>query len=65
MSTATAATATTETNKKARSQPIKNQIDYLEIRVEQSESTGLSFRGEKLDSVDRSFFSWWRNTRLS
>ncbi len=54
MSTATAATATTEQIKSAIA-AYKNQIDYLEIRVEQSESTGLSFRGEKLDSVDRSF----------
>ncbi len=54
MSTATAATATTEQIKSAIA-AYKNRIDYLEIRVEQSESTGLSFRGEKLDSVDRSF----------
>ncbi|WP_319422050.1 TldD/PmbA family protein [Pleurocapsa sp. FMAR1] len=54
MSTATAATATTEQIKSAIA-AYKNQIDYLEIRVEQSESTGLSFRGEQLDSVDRSF----------
>ena len=54
MSTVTAATATTEQIKSAIA-AYKNQIDYLEIRVEQSESTGLSFRGEKLDSVDRSF----------
>lgn len=33
----------------------KNDVDYLEIRVEQSESTGLSFRGKQLDGVDRSF----------
>jgi TldD protein len=30
-------------------------IDYLEIRVEQSESTAISFRGHQLDAVDRSF----------
>ena len=30
-------------------------VDYLEIRVEQSEATGLAFRGERLDAVDRSF----------
>ena len=30
-------------------------IDYLEIRVEQSESTAISFRGSQLDAVDRSF----------
>ncbi|MDJ0568470.1 MAG: TldD/PmbA family protein [Pleurocapsa sp. MO_192.B19] len=33
----------------------KDKVDYLEIRVEQSESTGLSFRGKQLDAVDRSF----------
>jgi len=33
----------------------QDKVDYLEIRVEQSESTGLSFRGKKLDSVDHSF----------
>ena len=33
----------------------KNQVDYLEIRVEQSESTSLSFRGHQLDGVDRGF----------
>lgn len=33
----------------------KDQVDYLEIRVEQSESTGLSFRGKQLDAVDRNF----------
>lgn len=33
----------------------KNQVDYLEIRVEQSESTSLSFRGPQLDGVDRGF----------
>ncbi len=32
----------------------KDQIDYLEIRVEQSEATSISFRGPQLDSVDRS-----------
>jgi TldD protein len=32
-----------------------NSIDYLEIRVEQSEATGLGFRGHQLDVVDRSF----------
>jgi TldD protein len=30
-------------------------VDYLEIRVEQSEATGLGFRGYQLDAVDRSF----------
>ncbi|MGK7895005.1 MAG: TldD/PmbA family protein [Xenococcus sp. (in: cyanobacteria)] len=33
----------------------KNNVDYLEIRVEQSEATSLSFRGAQLDGVDRSF----------
>ncbi|MDJ0681386.1 MAG: TldD/PmbA family protein [Xenococcaceae cyanobacterium MO_167.B52] len=33
----------------------KNNVDYLEIRVEQSESTSISFRGHQLDGVDRSF----------
>ena len=50
----TAATATTEQLKKAIA-TYKDKVDYLEIRVEQSESTGLSFRGKQLDAVDRSF----------
>ncbi|MEL6439318.1 MAG: TldD/PmbA family protein [Cyanobacteria bacterium J06621_8] len=33
----------------------RNQVDYLDIRVEQSESTELSYRGQQLDTVDRSF----------
>ncbi|MGF1540975.1 MAG: TldD/PmbA family protein [Pleurocapsa sp.] len=33
----------------------RQNVDYLEIRVEQSESTGISFRGQQLDAVDRSF----------
>ncbi|MDJ0576183.1 MAG: TldD/PmbA family protein [Xenococcaceae cyanobacterium MO_234.B1] len=33
----------------------KDGVDYLEIRVEQSESTGLAFRGPQLDAVDRGF----------
>ncbi len=33
----------------------KNNVDYLEIRVEQSEGTSISFRGHQLDGVDRSF----------
>lgn len=33
----------------------RNTIDYLEIRLEQSESTSISFRGSRLDAVDRSF----------
>ena len=30
-------------------------VDYLEIRLEKSESTSISFRGPSLDAVDRSF----------
>lgn len=33
----------------------RDAIDYLEIRVEQSESTAISFRGPGLDAVDRNF----------
>lgn len=33
----------------------RDRIDYLEIRVEQSESTAISFRGLELDAVDRNF----------
>lgn len=33
----------------------RDRIDYLEIRVEQSESTAISFRGPELDAVDRNF----------
>ena len=50
----TAATATTEQLKNAIAH-YKERVDYLEIRVEQSESTGLAFRGKQLDAVDRSF----------
>ncbi len=32
-----------------------HDVDYLEIRVEQSESTAIAFRGQQLDAVDRSF----------
>jgi TldD protein len=35
--------------------PYRDAIDYLEIRVEQSESTAISFRGQQLDAVDRTF----------
>lgn len=35
--------------------PYRDAVDYLEIRVEQSESTAISFRGSQLDAVDRSF----------
>lgn len=33
----------------------RNNVDYLEIRLEQSESTAISYRGPRLDAVDRSF----------
>ncbi|MEO8892511.1 MAG: DNA gyrase modulator, partial [Coleofasciculaceae cyanobacterium] len=33
----------------------REAVDYLEIRVEQSESTAISFRGTQLDAVDRNF----------
>jgi TldD protein len=33
----------------------RKEVDYLEIRVEQSESTAISFRGKQLDGVDRNF----------
>ena len=35
--------------------PYRDQVDYLEVRLEQSESTMISYRGERLDGVDRSF----------
>jgi TldD protein len=35
--------------------PYRDRVDYLEIRTEQSESTGISFRGPQLDGVNRSF----------
>lgn len=35
--------------------PGRDRVDYLEIRVEQSESTSISFRGPQLDAVNRSF----------
>lgn len=34
--------------------PYRQQVDYLEIRLEQSESTLISYRGKQLDAVDRS-----------
>lgn len=33
----------------------RDTVDYLEIRLEKSESTSISFRGPSLDAVDRSF----------
>ncbi|MBW4465145.1 MAG: TldD/PmbA family protein [Pegethrix bostrychoides GSE-TBD4-15B] len=35
--------------------PYRQQVDYLEIRLEQSESTAIAYRGKQLDAVDRSF----------
>jgi TldD protein len=32
-----------------------DRVDYLEVRFEQTESTAISFRGSRLDAVDRSF----------
>lgn len=32
-----------------------DRVDYLEIRLQQSETTSLSFRGSQLDAVNRSF----------
>jgi TldD protein len=33
----------------------RNSVDYLEVRVEQTDSTAIAFRGERLDAVDRGF----------
>lgn len=33
--------------------PYLKSVDFLEVRLEQSESTGISFQGEQLNSVDR------------
>ncbi|HEY9643034.1 MAG TPA: TldD/PmbA family protein [Coleofasciculaceae cyanobacterium] len=35
--------------------PYRDRVDYLEIRLEQGESTAISYRGKQLDAVDRSF----------
>ena len=35
--------------------PDRDRVDYLEIRLEQSESSAIVFRGPQLDAVDRSF----------
>lgn len=35
--------------------PYRDRVDYLEIRMEQSESTLIAYRGVGLDAVDRSF----------
>ncbi|HEY9852644.1 MAG TPA: TldD/PmbA family protein [Leptolyngbyaceae cyanobacterium] len=35
--------------------PYRDRVDYLEIRLEQSESTAIAFRGPQLDAVDRNF----------
>jgi TldD protein len=34
--------------------PYRSSVDYLEIRLEQSESTVIAYRGKQLDAVDRS-----------
>ena len=31
--------------------PYRDRVDYLEVRLEQSESTAISFRGAQLDAV--------------
>lgn len=33
----------------------RDRADYLEIRLEQSESTAISFRGDRLDAANRNF----------
>jgi TldD protein len=33
----------------------RNSVDYLEIRLQQGESTSISFRGHRLDAVDCNF----------
>ncbi len=35
--------------------PYTKSVDYLEVRLEQSESTSISFQGPQLNAVDRSF----------
>ncbi|MGL5193331.1 MAG: PmbA/TldA family metallopeptidase, partial [Chroococcales cyanobacterium] len=35
--------------------PYRDRVDYLEIRMEQSESTAIGFRGDRLDAVNRNF----------
>lgn len=35
--------------------PYRDRIDYLEVRLEQSESSSIAYRGPQLDSVNRSF----------
>ncbi|MCT7985318.1 TldD/PmbA family protein [Laspinema sp. A4] len=35
--------------------PYRDRVDYLEIRMEQSESTAIAFRGDRLDAVNRNF----------
>lgn len=34
--------------------PYRERVDYLEVRLEQSEATSITFRGSQLDAVDRS-----------
>jgi TldD protein len=33
----------------------RNSVDYLEVRVEQTEATAIAYRGDRLDAVDRGF----------
>lgn len=33
----------------------QNQVDYLEIRLQQSESTAIAYRGSQIDAVNRNF----------
>ncbi|WP_041244104.1 TldD/PmbA family protein [Gloeobacter kilaueensis] len=33
----------------------RSAVDYLEIRLEQSEATAVAFRGRRLEAIDRSF----------
>ncbi|HEY9658655.1 MAG TPA: DNA gyrase modulator, partial [Allocoleopsis sp.] len=35
--------------------PYRDRVDYLEIRLDQSESTVIAYRGTRLDAVDRGF----------
>ncbi len=45
--------------------PYRDRVDYLEIRMEQSESTAISFRGDRLDAVNRNFSLAGWGPRLS
>lgn len=35
--------------------PYRDRVDYLDVRLEQSESSSIAYRGAQLDSVNRSF----------